>query len=58
MDSCQGTSELTNLENQLNNISQNLSKSYMNLYFKVLDNQSRTAKNLLDKYIYKIIFSL
>ena len=49
MDSCQGTSELTNLENQLNYISENLSKSYQNLYDKVQGNQSRTAKNLLDK---------
>ena len=30
MDSCQGAKELTNLENQLNFISENLNKSYMN----------------------------
>ena len=35
MDSCQGTSELANLENQLNFIGENLSKIYLKLYKKV-----------------------
>ena len=49
MDSCQGTKELTNLENQLNFISENFNKSYMNLCKKVQGNEYGTAINLLEK---------
>ncbi|KAM3132347.1 hypothetical protein pb186bvf_015561 [Paramecium bursaria] len=48
MDSCQGTSELTNLDNQLNFISENLNKSYLSVNNKSIDNQLKTAYTLLD----------
>ncbi|KAM3132360.1 hypothetical protein pb186bvf_015574 [Paramecium bursaria] len=58
MDSCQGTTELTNLDNQLNFISENLNKSYLSVNKKSIDNQFKTALTLLDKQLYDTILSL